>query len=90
MILYAPWYVRNNQLHSDLELPTLQEVIKEHAKFFDTMYKHAPSLIRDLQLDETMPLRHKNPRSIIFEWYQQDNARDSLREGRPSHHTNQQ
>lgn len=51
----APWYVRNNHLHRDFKIKTIDVTIKE---------RKIQTVITDY--DENMRLRHKRPRSILF------------------------
>lgn len=42
----APWYLRNDQLHVDLRIPTLKQFMKRLSKrYFDTAEKHSNPLI---------------------------------------------
>ncbi|GBP51272.1 RNA-directed DNA polymerase from mobile element jockey [Eumeta japonica] len=43
----APWYVRNDTLHRDLELPTISKYMKDMSKkFFDTAANHPNPLLQ--------------------------------------------
>ena len=42
----APWYVRNDQLHIDLNLPTIRQFMKKAAKrFFDAAHSYPNPLV---------------------------------------------
>ncbi|GBP28537.1 RNA-directed DNA polymerase from mobile element jockey [Eumeta japonica] len=43
----APWYVRNDILHRDLELPTISKYMQDMSKkFFDTAANHPNPLLQ--------------------------------------------
>lgn len=69
IITNAPWYVRNDQLHRDLKISTIDTKIKETAeKFYATISDHSMPEIRALteDYDSDTRLKYKRPRTLIF------------------------
>lgn len=51
----APWYVTNNCIHVDLEIPTVKEMIRKLAELYERrVYRHPNTLA--LQLLEEPPI----------------------------------
>lgn len=67
MAFDAPWFMRNDQLHREAGLVTIEVFIKEAAaKFFTNATTHPNALVRDVvAYDENMPMRHKRPKLIL-------------------------
>jgi hypothetical protein len=63
----APWFVRNNQLHRDAELPMLKEFLLEIAMTaFEKAKTHPNPLVREaVDYDEEGPSRHKRPKMVL-------------------------
>jgi hypothetical protein len=63
----APWFVRNNQLHRDAELPMLKEFVLEIAMTaFEKAKTHPNPLVREaVDYDEEGPSRHKRPKMVL-------------------------
>ncbi|KAG5895751.1 hypothetical protein JTB14_029521 [Gonioctena quinquepunctata] len=64
MITNAPWYVRNDRILEDLNLPSIRSIIRErNQKVFDCAIAHENPLVReatDYNIDD--PSRFKRPR----------------------------
>lgn len=56
-IVNAPWYIRNDDLHRDLNIPTVQEEIKKHAVIHGKrIYQHVNEELRGM-LDSSHAVR---------------------------------
>lgn len=56
-IVNAPWYVRNNELHKDLEVEFVSEEIKKYAKSHEQRLLHHVNVEASQLLDNTQILR---------------------------------
>lgn len=65
----APWYVRNADLHRDVDLPTIQQLLKTFSeKFFKRSENHINPLIREASAYTPRPFsRHlvRRPRHVL-------------------------
>ena len=64
----APWYIRNSDLHKDLAIPMVHEVIeqmasKHHWKLFDHINEEATQLLNTTNL--TRRLKRKKPSDLV-------------------------
>ncbi len=63
----SPWYVRNTNLHRDLDIPMIAEYCRELvSEFFETASRHPNPTIS--QASEYLPsdqLRHARPRNFL-------------------------
>lgn len=49
LITGAPWYIRSDNLHRDLQIPPVTEVIKwQSKKFFQKLHNHENTLVQEL------------------------------------------
>ena len=56
MISIAPWYVSNQTLHSDFDIPYITEVVRTNAnKYKNRSTPHSNQLIRALFSRQTTP-----------------------------------
>jgi hypothetical protein len=61
-IVNAPWYVSNRIIHTDLRIPYIEEVIKEHSNaHFKKLANHPNPLIKPL-------LHHQTHRRLRRKW----------------------
>lgn len=67
MAIDAPWFVRNTQIHRDLDIPTIHEFIQDAAqKLYQNADDHENPLISSLgDYDEDEPHKHKRPRMLL-------------------------
>jgi hypothetical protein len=63
----SPWFVRNNQLHREANLPMLKEFLHEIAlRSFEKAKVHENPLVREaVDYDETGPSRYKRPKTVL-------------------------
>ncbi|GBP04845.1 RNA-directed DNA polymerase from mobile element jockey [Eumeta japonica] len=64
----APWYVRNDTLHRDLELLTISKYMQDMSKkFFDTAANHPNPLLQSAVSYEPPPSHHfiRRPRNVL-------------------------
>lgn len=53
LIVGAPWYIRNENIHKDLNIPTVQQEIEKYtSKYLRKLHSHPNSLARELLLFE--------------------------------------
>ncbi|KXZ75902.1 hypothetical protein TcasGA2_TC031881, partial [Tribolium castaneum] len=64
----APWFVRNNQLHREAKMPTMEEFFRETAeRAFSKAEAHPNPLVREaVDYDENGPSRCKRPRMALL------------------------
>ncbi|CAK1588831.1 unnamed protein product [Parnassius mnemosyne] len=67
----APWYVRNADLHRDLEIPTIQQCLKKFSEnFFKVSESHTNTLIREaVTYTAPLPSRYsvRRPRNTLLD-----------------------
>lgn len=64
----APWYVSNRTLHQDLQIPTIKEFVKQHAKkTFEKAEEHENPLLREAVDYEQHDRGPKRPRLMLQE-----------------------
>lgn len=65
-IVNAPWYIRNKDLHKDLEIETVEESIKKFAsRHEERLHKHAN--VEAIQLLDNTGLKRRLQRKKPFE-----------------------
>ncbi|GFV42713.1 hypothetical protein TNCV_840681 [Trichonephila clavipes] len=69
---YAPWFVRNEVLHKDLNFPPLFDFIKKQSKnFFNRLPQISNESIREIRAYENSILSSsKRPRAVFNHVYQ--------------------
>ncbi|GFT29513.1 RNA-directed DNA polymerase from mobile element jockey [Trichonephila clavipes] len=68
----APWFVRNEVLHKDLNVPPLLEFIKKRSEnFFNRLPQISNESIREIPAyDNSIPSSSKRPRAVLNHSYQ--------------------
>ncbi|GFU96133.1 RNA-directed DNA polymerase from mobile element jockey [Trichonephila clavipes] len=68
----APWFVRNEVLHKDLNVPPLLDFIKKQSEnFFDRLLQISNESIREIPAyDNSIPSSSKRPRAVLNHSYQ--------------------
>ncbi|GFX02993.1 RNA-directed DNA polymerase from mobile element jockey [Trichonephila clavipes] len=68
----APWFVRNEVLHKDLNVPPLLEFIKKQSEnFFNRLPQISNESIREIPAyDNFIPSSSKRPRAVLNHSYQ--------------------
>ncbi|GFU21233.1 RNA-directed DNA polymerase from mobile element jockey [Trichonephila clavipes] len=68
----APWFVRNEVLHKDLNFPPLLDFIKKQSEnFFDRLPQISNESIREIPAyDNSIPSSSKRPRAVLNHSYQ--------------------
>jgi len=64
MILHAPWYISNNQIHHDLHMLIIEEIAKQFAKSYEKRLHHHPN-VEAIQLLNTLTHRKLKRRNIL-------------------------
>lgn len=65
----APWFIRNTQLHRELEMPPLKEYLQQLAeKFFARAADHSNDLVRQsVDYDPADPYwRYRRPKAVLL------------------------
>ncbi|GFV70817.1 RNA-directed DNA polymerase from mobile element jockey [Trichonephila clavipes] len=72
----APWFVRNEVLHKDLNIPPLLDFIKKQSEnFFDRLPQISNESIRKIPAyDNSIPSSSKRPRAVLNHSYQHFSA----------------
>jgi hypothetical protein len=67
-LVNAPWYVSNRTIHTDLRIPYIEEVIKEHSNaHFKKLANYPNPLIKPLLHRQTRRrLRRKWPEDLTY------------------------
>ncbi|KAL1132567.1 hypothetical protein AAG570_010519 [Ranatra chinensis] len=74
-ILDAPWYVSNHTLHTDLNIPTVRQVLHEKFKTFHSKLEtHHNPRVSSLSssthpLNPPRRLKRRWPRDLLVEYY---------------------
>ncbi|GFV95887.1 RNA-directed DNA polymerase from mobile element jockey [Trichonephila clavipes] len=68
----APWFVRNEVLHKDLNVPPLLDFIKKESEnFFNRLPQISNESIREIPAyDNSIPSSSKRPRAVLNHSYQ--------------------
>ncbi|GFV06515.1 RNA-directed DNA polymerase from mobile element jockey [Trichonephila clavipes] len=67
----APWFVRNEVLHKDLNVPPLLDFIKKQSEnFFNRLPQISNESIREIPAYNSIPSSSKRPRAVLNHSYQ--------------------
>jgi hypothetical protein len=66
-VAHCPWYIRNTDLHKDLDISTFQKTVRKLAKkFYSELESNSNILIKELATyDAAEMLKHKRPKNLL-------------------------
>lgn len=65
LITKAPWFVRNNNIHSDLDIPKVKEEIKRYSSNYMNRLSYHENILAITLLDDTNEVRRLKRRHIL-------------------------